>query len=42
MDIDSIKMLVSAKDDVKRYVKQSVVKEDAQPKNSQKRHHSMS
>ena len=32
MDIDSIKeMLVSAKDDVKQYVKQSVVKEDAQP-----------
>lgn len=32
MDIDSIKeMLVSAKDDVKQSVKQSVVKEDAQP-----------
>ena len=32
IDIDSIKeMLVSAKDDVKQYVKQSVVKEDAQP-----------
>ena len=42
MDIDSIKeMLVSAKDDVKQSVKQSVVKMHSQ-KNGRKQHHSMS
>lgn len=43
MDIDSIKeMLVSAKDDVKQSVKQSVVKKMHSQKNGRKQHHSMS